>query len=73
MKKKNSKKATIIASFSTDLSLAINWLILKKSIKSVGEIRNIGNGYAVTVLSRIPKKDLNIIVKDKFGVFAKVI
>jgi len=73
MKKKNSKRATIVASFSTDLSLIINWLILKKSIKSVGEIRNIGNAYAVTVLSSLAKKDLNVVVKDKFGVFAKVI
>tara|TARA_R110002020_G_scaffold37124_24_gene112126 strand:+ start:445 stop:666 length:222 start_codon:yes stop_codon:yes gene_type:complete len=73
MKKKNSKRATIIATTSTDLGLVLNWLRLKKAIKSSGEIRDIGNGYAAAVSSKMPKKDLNLIVKDRFGVFAKVI
>ena len=73
LKKKNSKRATIIATSTSDLGLVLNWLRLNKAISSSGEMRDIGNGYAVSVKSKKPKKDLNIIVKDRFGVFAKVI
>tara|TARA_B100000131_G_C17620540_1_gene411606 strand:+ start:150 stop:377 length:228 start_codon:yes stop_codon:yes gene_type:complete len=73
LKKKNSKKSTIIATSSTDLGLVLNWLRLKKSISSSGPMRDAGNGFAVSVKSKLSKKDLNNIVKEKFGVFAKVI
>ena len=73
LKKKNSKNATIIATSSADLGLVLNWLRLKKSISSSGKMRDAGNGFAVRVKSKVPKKDLNSIVKEKFGVFAKVI
>lgn len=73
MKKKNSKKATVIALYDTDLSLVLNWLRLKKAITSVGERREIASGYAVSVKSKISKSALNDLVKERFGSFAKVI
>ena len=73
MKKKNSKKATVIALYDTDLGLVLNWLRLKKAITSSGEKREVGSGYAATVKSKVTKEQLNQIVKDRFGSFAKVI
>ena len=73
MKKKNSKKATVIALYDTDLSLVLNWLRLKKAITSVGERREIASGHAVSVKSKISKSALNDLVKERFGSFAKVI
>ena len=73
MKKKNSKTSTIYASYGTDLSLVLNWLRLNKAIKSVGEINKSAAGiYSATVKSKVSKKDLSNLVKDRFGVFAKV-
>ncbi len=73
MKKSSSKSATIVASYSTDLGLVINWLRLNKLVSSIGPIEEISTGaYAVRVKSKVSKKDLNIFVKDRFGVFAKV-
>ena len=73
VKKPNSKRATIIAGYSTDLSLVLNWLRLNKAIASAGERREVAKGYAVSVKSKMSKKDLNSLVKEKFGVFAKVV
>jgi len=73
LKKPKKKIATIIASYETDLGLVLNWLRLKKVIVSTGNKRALGNGYAVTVKSKISKKALNDLVKEKFGVFAKVV
>jgi len=73
LKKPNSKKATIIAGYSEDLSLVLNWLRLNKVISSASNRRELQRGFAVTVKSKLSKKDLNTMVKDRFGVFAKVI
>jgi hypothetical protein len=73
LKKPTKKRATIIASYETDLGLVLNWLRLKKAVSSIGKKRDLGNGYAVTVKSKISKKDLNDLVKERFGVFAKVV
>ena len=73
VKKPNSKRSTIIAGYSTDLSLVLNWLRLNKAITNAGKTREIARGYAVSVKSKMSKKDLNSLVKEKFGVFAKVI
>jgi hypothetical protein len=73
LKKKNSKKATVIALYDTDLGLVLNWLRLKKVITSAGEKREIASGYAVAVKSKVSKSELNTIVKNRFGSFAKVI
>jgi len=73
MKKSYSKSATVVASYSTDLGLVINWLRLNKLVSSIGPIREISTGaYAVRVKSKVSKKDLNTFIKDRFGVFAKV-
>ena len=73
LKKPYKKTATVIASFETDLGLVLNWLRLKKAISSSGPMRDLGNGYAMTVKGKMSKKDLNDLVKEKFGVFAKVV
>jgi len=77
MKRKSSKSATIIAAYSTDLQLALRWAKLNKALKSVGEIREIGSKsekrYAVTVKIRTSKSALSSLIKDRFGVFIKVV
>jgi len=73
LKKPYKKSATIIAAYETDLGLVLNWLRLNKAVTSIGEKRDLGNGYAVKVKSKISKKALNNLVKDRFGVFAKVV
>jgi len=73
IKKPKKKTATVIASFETDLGLVLNWLKLNRAISTCGPIREVGRGYAVCVKSKMSKDDLNNLVKEKFGVFAKVI
>ena len=73
MKKKYSKKATVIALYDTDLGLVLNWLRLKKVITSAGQSVEIRAGYAANVKSKVSKSELNTIVKNRFGSFAKVI
>ncbi len=77
MKRKKSKSATIIAAYSTDLQLALRWAKLNKALKSVGELREIGSKlekrYAVTVKLRTSKSELSTLLKNRFGVFIKVV
>jgi len=73
LKKPTKKTATIFAPYGTDLGLVLNWIRLKKVVTSIGDKRDLGNGYAVTVKSKISKKDLNELIKEKFGIFAKVV
>lgn len=76
MKRPNSKKSIIIATYVTDLQLAIRWAKLNKALVSMGEIREIGNKgvkkYAVSVRTRIPKSQLHLLIKDRFGTFVNV-
>jgi hypothetical protein len=73
MKKKNSKTSKIFASYEADLSLIINWLRLNKVLSSVGKISKSDNGiYSVIVKAKVSKKEISSLVKDRFGVFAKV-
>ena len=68
--KKNLK---IHASFANDLSLILNWLRLNKIIARAGEpFEAQRGGYVVGVSSRVGKKELSSMVKEKFGAFAKV-
>ena len=77
MKRKKSKSATIIAAYSTDLQLALRWAKLNKALKSVGEIRELGlksgKRYSVTVKLRTSKSELSTLLKNRFGVFIKVV
>jgi len=77
MKRKKSKSAKIIAAYSTDLQLALRWAKSNKALKAVGEIREIGlksgKRYAVTVKLRTSKSELSSLLKDRFGVFIKVV
>tara|TARA_R100000005_G_scaffold49069_1_gene23533 strand:- start:361 stop:576 length:216 start_codon:yes stop_codon:yes gene_type:complete len=71
MKKKNIR---IVASYESDLGLVLRWLRLKKVISSASSPYETKNKtYAVRVASRVSKKDLSDIVKDRFGIFAKVV
>jgi len=73
LKKPNSKTATIIATYDTDLGLILTWLRLNKAIVSSGNRRELSGGYAVTVKGKVNKSKIRDLVKEKFGVFAKVI
>ena len=77
MKRKKSKSATIIAGYTTDLQLALRGAKLNKTLKAVGEIREIGSKlerrYAVTVKLRTSKSELSSLLKNRFGVFIKVV
>ena len=73
MKKKNSKNITIVAEYETDLGLIIQWLRLNKAISSAGSITKRGSTYAVRVKGKISKQGVSNLVKDRFGVFARVI
>jgi hypothetical protein len=67
-----SKKLKIIAPYSTDLGLVIYWLRLNNAVSSVTKMRRYKNKYAVSVTPRTTDKKLELLVKEKFGVFAKV-
>jgi len=73
LKKPYSKKATIITTYDTDMGMVLNWLRLNKAIRAAGPRRDINGGYAVIVKGKISKSAIRDLVKDKFGVFAKVI
>ena len=73
MKKKKSKTATIVATYRTDLELIIGWLRLNKAISGSSPIRKLNSTYATTVRAKSSKADINKLVKDRFGVFAKVV
>tara|TARA_R110000765_G_C18675678_1_gene578669 strand:- start:282 stop:503 length:222 start_codon:yes stop_codon:yes gene_type:complete len=73
MKKKKSKTATIVATYRTDLELIIGWLRLNKAISGSSVIRKLNSTYATTVRAKSSKADINKLVKDRFGVFAKVV
>ena len=68
-----NKNVRIVASYESDLGLVLRWLRLKKAISSAGEpYMTKSNSYAVIVRPTVPKSDLASIVKDRFGIFAKV-
>jgi hypothetical protein len=73
LKKPNSKTATIITTYDTDMGLVLNWLRLNKAITAAGDRRDLDGGYAVKVKGKVSKSAIRDLVKDKFGVFAKVI
>lgn len=69
-----SNRLKVLASYESDLGLILNWLRLKKSISSSSKTYETKRGlYAVDVMTKLSKKDLSLIVKDRFGTFAKVI
>jgi len=73
LKRPKAKIATIVASYQTDLELALNWARLNKMIKGRGAVRELEDSYAVTVkIKKGTKADLRNLLKDRFGVFIKV-
>ena len=73
MKKKESRKATVIALSDSEIYQILNWLRLNKALKSIGEVQKIDNGYAVKVRSKISKSALSDLAKGRFGVFVKIV
>ena len=73
LKKPNSKNATIVSSSENNLALAIKWVVLNNCIKSISKTSKINEMYVTSVRSRVTKKDLKDIVKNKFGSFVEVI
>mgnify|MGYP003151178880 CR=1 FL=1 len=74
MRNKNSKTATIVTTYSADLGLVLNWLLLNKAIVFRGDPYETKRGlYASRVKSKVSKKELSSLVKDRFGIFAKVL
>jgi hypothetical protein len=73
IKKPSSKYATIIAPLKSDIMLMLNWAKLNKTVKSIGAVREIDQGYAVSVKLRsgIKKSDLKNLLSDKFGSFVR--
>ena len=68
-----SRKFRILASYESDLGFVLNWLRLKKSISSFSAPYETDRGlYAVQVMTKLSKNDLSLIVKDRFGTFAKI-
>ena len=61
----------ITAPYQTDLGLVIYWLKLNDAISSASKVKKSGNEYSVSVKSK-KGKDVKSLVKDRFGVFAKV-
>ena len=61
----------ITAPYQTDLGLVIYWLKLNDAISSASKIKKSGSEYSVSVKSK-KGKDTKALVKDRFGVFAKV-
>ena len=67
------KKFRIYASLANDLSLVLNWLRLNKAVSKTGEpFEAKRGGYVVSVISRVSKKELSGLVRERFGAFAKV-
>ena len=73
MKKPDSKRAKIVGAYQTDVALALNWAKLNKAIRSAGGIIKVGDRYVVNVKSKISKKDLSYLIKERFGIFVSVV
>ena len=73
LKKPNSKNATIVSASEKNLDLAIKWAVLNNCIRSISETSKINEIYAVSVISKVTKKDLKAIVKNRFKSFVEVI
>ena len=67
------KNVTIVASYVTDLNLALRWLRLNKAIKNAGPINKNGGVYTVKVKVSSSKDKVKSLVKDRFGSFIKVV
>ena len=72
MQDKSKKSAIVSASSSTDLHLVLLWLKSNDGISSSGKIYKTKNGYATKVKSKVSKKKLRYLAKERFGVFANV-
>jgi hypothetical protein len=74
LKKAESRYAIVEARTESDMSLILKWLLLKKSIKGMGEITQSGNTYRVKVKvsPRFNKSKIRDLVKDRFGIFGSV-
>lgn len=74
IKKESGKYATILANSTDDMSLILAWLRGNKAIRSAGQVRKSGNSYIVKVRvnPKFGRTGVFNLVKDKFGMFARV-
>jgi methionyl-tRNA synthetase len=74
IKKENGKFATIQAQSVDDMSQILNWLKLNRAVKDIGNIVKSGNSYfvKVKVASKFGRQGVFNLVKDRFGMFARV-
>ena len=74
IKKENGKYATILAQSEEDMSQILLWLRRNKAIKSAGQITKSGNTYfmKVKVSPKAGRVGVFRLVKDRFGMFARV-
>jgi hypothetical protein len=74
IKKENGKYATILAQSEEDMSQILLWLKINKAIKLAGQITKSGNTYfmKVKVSPKVGRNGVFRLVKDRFGVFARV-
>lgn len=74
IKKENGKYATILTQSDEDMSQILLWLKINKAIKSAGKIIKSGNTYLmkVKVSPRVGRSGVFRLVKDRFGMFARV-
>ena len=67
------KNIRIYANYKSDLALIVQWLKLNRAISHAGTpYETKRGGYSVGVKPRAGKEEVQRIVKDRFGSFAKV-
>tara|TARA_R110001583_G_scaffold7985_26_gene39088 strand:+ start:1282 stop:1560 length:279 start_codon:yes stop_codon:yes gene_type:complete len=74
IKKEYGKYATIQTQSAEDMSQILLWLRMNKAIKAAGQITKSGNTYLmkVRVNPRVGRGGVFRLVKDRFGMFARI-
>ena len=69
------KNVTIVATYSADLNLVLQWLRLNKAVKKIGPVRTNPETYSAIVVPKrtFDRKKIKNLVKNKFGSFIKVL
>tara|TARA_R100001126_G_C4731095_1_gene103892 strand:- start:194 stop:472 length:279 start_codon:yes stop_codon:yes gene_type:complete len=74
IKRKSGKFATISTQSAEDMSQILLWLRSHKAIRSAGQIKKSDNSYIVRVKvnPKVGRSGVFNLVKDRFGMFARV-
>ena len=70
---RQKSSAKVLASYRTDLDLALSWGRLNNMISSAGSIKKDDTGYSAQVNLVIPKDDFEYQMKDRFGYFIRIV